>query len=80
MLHLDNNSLLNNIQNGFRKNHSTGDTIFKFTTDLQENKNNKMNTIALYIDFKKTFDTVNHNILLEKIKIFENYQKSFALD
>ena len=39
-----------------------------FTTELQHNKNNKFNTIALYIDFKKTFVTVNHNILLEKLK------------
>ena len=68
MAHLDNNSLLNEIQNGFRKNHSTIDTIFKFTAELQHNKNNKQNTIALYIDFKKAFDTVNHNILLEKLK------------
>ena len=49
--HLDNNSLLNDIQNGFRKNNSSGDTILKFTTDLQENKNKELDTIALYIDF-----------------------------
>ena len=71
MAHLDNNFLLNEIQNGFRKKHSTTDTIFKFTTELQHNKNNKLNTIALYIDFKKAFDTVNHNILLEKLKLLK---------
>ena len=71
MAHLDNNFLLNEIQNGFRKKHSTTDTIFKFTTELQHNKNNKFNTIALYIDFKKAFDTVNHNILLEKLKLLK---------
>ena len=68
MEHLDNNNLLNNIQNGFRKNHSTIDTIFKFTTQLQSYKNSKLNTIALYIDLKKAFDTVNHSILLGKLK------------
>ena len=31
MEHLDTNNLLNDIQNGFRKKHSTIDTIFKFT-------------------------------------------------
>ena len=71
MAHLDNNFLLNEIQNGFRKKHSTTDTIFKFTTELQHNKNNKLNTIALYIDVKKVFDTVNHNILLEKLKLLK---------
>ena len=68
MEHLDTHKLLNNIQNGFRKNHSTIDTIFKFTSNLQSYKNQRYNTIALYIDFKKAFDTVNHKILIEKLK------------
>ena len=68
MEHLDTHKLLNNIQNGFRKNHSTIDTIFKFTSSLQSYKNQRYNTIALYIDFKKAFDTVNHKILIEKLK------------
>ena len=66
--HLNRHNILTEFQNGFRKNHSTIDTIFKFTTDLQLNKNNKLNTLALYIDFKKAFDTVNHKLLLEKLK------------
>ena len=66
--HLNRHNILTEFQNGFRKNHSTIDTIFKFTTDLQINKNNKLNTLALYIDFKKAFDTVNHKLLLGKLK------------
>ena len=68
MEHLDNKRLLNDIQNCFRKKHSTIDTIFKFTTTLQSYRNSKFNTIALYIDLKKAFDTVNHTISLEKLK------------
>ena len=67
--HLEELNILTQFQNGFRKEHSTIDTIFKYTTDLQNNKNNKTNTIALYIDFKKAFDTVNHELLLKKLHI-----------
>ena len=35
---------------------------------MQSYNNSKFNTIALYIDLKKVFDTVNHTILLEKLK------------
>ena len=44
------------------------DTIFKSTTDLKTNKNNKLNTISLYVDFKKAFYTFNHNLLIKKQK------------
>ena len=67
--HLEEFNLLTQYQNGFRKEHSTIDTIYRYTTDLQNNKNNKTNTISLYIDFKKAFDTVNHELLMKKLKI-----------
>ena len=66
--HFDAHHILTDEQNGFRKKHSTIDTILKYTTDLQMNKNNKANTISLYVDFKKAFDTVNHKLLLKKLK------------
>ena len=66
--HLNRNNILTDFPNGFRKNHSTIDTIFKYTTDLQLNKNNNLHTIALYIDFKKAFETVNHKLLIDKLK------------
>ena len=75
--HLDQYNILTEYQNGFRKKHSTIDTIFRYTTDLQINKNNKHNTISLYVDFKKAFDTVNHKLLLKKLKFYNI--KDFAL-
>ena len=66
--HLDQYIILTEFQNGFRKNHSTIDTIFRYTTDLQNNKNHNLSTISLYVDFKKTFDIVNHNLLIKELE------------
>ena len=76
--HFDAYHILTEEQNGFWKKHSTIDTIFRYTIDLQINKNNEVNTISLYVDFKKAFDTVNHKLLLRKL---QNYGiKNLALD
>ena len=52
------------------------DTIFSYSTDLQLNKNNKLNTISLYVDFKKAFDTVNHKLLIQKLPNFDIKNKT----
>ena len=70
--HIDKYNILSEDQNGSRKNHSIIDTIFRYTTYLQLNKNNNYNTISFYVNFKKAFDTVNHNLLIKKLK---NYNK-----
>ena len=64
---LENNEFLSNRQNGFRKERSTLDSIVNFTSDIFENINDSKYSIAVFIDLKKAFDTVNHNILLEKL-------------
>ena len=66
-IYLDNNKLISKFQNGFRKNHSPKRTIFKYTTDLLLNNNDHETSIAIYINFRKAFDTVNHNKLINKI-------------
>ena len=74
--HLDQYNILTEYQNGFRKKHSLIDTIFSYSTDLQLNKNNKLNTISLYVDFKKAFDTVNHKLLIQKLPNFDIKNKT----
>jgi hypothetical protein len=60
------NILLNN-QNGFRKKHSTSLALIhlfdKITTAFDEKKY----TIEIFLDLSKAFDTVDHEILFEKL-------------
>ena len=62
--YLDREGLLSKFQNGFRKKNSTQQTVFKYTTDLLQNSNSNLTSIATYIDFKKPFDTETINYLL----------------
>ena len=71
MRHLENNHLLNMYQNGFRPKRSTIQTVFEYTTDLYQNYNKNKNTTAVYVDLRKAFDTVSHEILLKKLKGFK---------
>ena len=67
---LERHDLLTDKQNGFRTKRSTIKTIFSFTSELTQIYNCDKDTIALYIDFKKAFDTVNHTKLIKKCKSF----------
>ena len=64
---LEVNNILCDEQYGFRKNRSTGLSIFNYVKFISENMN--MNNIvwSIYIDFARAFDSVNHVRLIEKL-------------
>ena len=66
--YLESNNILCPKQGGFRANHSTIRSAAEFTDDLFEAINNKVITKAIFIDLRKAFDTINHEILLHKLK------------
>ena len=71
--------MLTDKQNGFRSKRSTAQTIFDYTTDLINNYNQDEETISIYIDFKKAFDTVNHAKLIDKFKKYKFDQNLIKL-
>lgn len=59
-------------QYGFRKNHNTNHPMLHFLDRIYNsmNKETPEFTIGIFIDLKKAFDTVNHDILLKKLDFY----------
>ena len=62
--------ILFEFQFGFRKGHSTTQAITEITETLRKSIDENLYTCGVFIDFAKAFDTVNHNILLNKLEAY----------
>jgi hypothetical protein len=64
---INHHNILYKLQFGFRHNHSTTDALIYLTDKILAGYDKGEYTIGIFIDFCKAFDSVNHNILLEKL-------------
>ena len=65
--YLDKNRLLFSKQSGFRSLHSVVTCLLNCTNDWYINMDKGQYTAMVFIDLKKAFDTVDHEILLKKL-------------
>lgn len=56
--------IINKRQYGFQAGKSINRLLGDFSSHLNESKGKKMHSIILFIDFKKAFDTLDHNIMV----------------
>ena len=68
--YLETNSILIHNQFGFRRNKSTTQAIMNLTQYLYSNIDSGKIIFSMFLDFRKAFDSVNHQILLSKLNSY----------
>lgn len=66
-LYFDIKHILNPEQHGFLRKRSVDSNLFIYTEYILENLNNGLQVDAIYTDFSKAFDKIDHNVLLQKL-------------
>ena len=76
--YLREHNILSPYQCGFRKCHSTEFAALSFADTVRRNMDQGMLTGAVFIDFRKAFDTVNHDLLIQKLSSLGVLDKELA--
>ena len=79
MNYMEMNNLLSDSQFGYRIGHSTVKAVISYITNNIEALENKYKTQSRFFDLSKAFDTVAHQILLEKLKAYGFTENAIAL-
>ena len=68
--YLELNDLIFKRQFGFRANHSTNHALISMTEDIKSHLDSNKFVSGIFIDLEKAFDTVNHEILCNKLSYY----------
>ena len=67
---LENNNVLYDRRFDFRNKHSTTHALIEITEKIREALDKKQFACGIFIDLQKAFDTVNHDVLLDKLNYY----------
>ena len=65
--HLTDNGLLEICQSAYRQHHSTETALLAVTDDLLTSMDNRLVSVAAFLDQSAAFDTLDHHILLQRL-------------
>lgn len=77
--YLNENNLLSSHQSGFHSLHSTVTALIEATDNWSLNNDRGLINTVVFLDLKKTFNTVDHTILLSKLQAYEVQTSGSAL-
>ena len=64
------NGILHKKQFGFQKGHSNEYAIIQLIDQINNSFEKNHFTLGIFIDLSKAFDTVDHSILIKKLKLY----------
>ena len=67
---LNDNNLLFHKKFDFRKGHSTDHALIELINSMYDSFNQNKYTLGVFTDLSKAFDTVDHNILIDKLNLY----------
>ena len=66
--HIDKNNLMEPNQSAYHKHHSTESCLLKIKRDILDAIDNQKVTALILLDASAAFDTIHHDILLQRLK------------
>ena len=77
--YMRNNNLLYSLQSGFRRSYSTKATLIRLTDQLLSDMDQDQISGPVFVDYKKAFDLIDHDILLSKLEAYGIASKELML-
>ena len=67
---IEKDNILSDNQYGFRKNRATSMALVELIDKISNSVDSKKHTLGVFIDLRKAFDTIDHDLLLKKLEFY----------